>query len=164
MAPFKFTQEQEIEIAKLYRHGSGLQELAVRFSCCMTTIGKAVRRRGMAMRRAGSGNVRFGPVGEVVIAYMYELGYLPREIAELVKCSEQTVRKILVRRGVWRRQTYHQPNYIPTPEEIRLGAARVRENWSDKQRRERAGIRDVPTTVPLVHDLPAVGHCVASES
>jgi len=43
-----------------------------------------------------------------------------------------------------------QPSYLPTPEEIALATAKIRNHWSERTYRERAGLspKREPYTIP----------------
>ncbi len=92
----------------------------------------------------------FSEEQEMAIIARYKQGESTAKIALGYSCSARTIYQTLVRYAVPRRNGGPCEGDNPTPEEIEVATAKIRESWSEKERRYRAGLRRVPLpyTIP----------------
>lgn len=103
------TEEQKDEVARRYAGGETAQKLADAFGCSTMPITRALRSRGVVMRKGGSKpgdpsrNRRFTDEQDVEIAVRYLAGEAIRPIAESYGACTAAVHGALKRTGTPRR-------------------------------------------------------------
>lgn len=86
------------------------------------------------------------------IIVLYEQGKETSKIATQIGCSKTTIRELLKRKDIPKREDNNQtPEYIPTPKEIAEGMEKIKERWSDEVRLKRSGyVEDESWNLPVV--------------
>ena len=86
-----------------------------------------------------------------LIAALYLKGWTLKKLKQKFQHGQPVILRILARQGVEQRTpAQYCPRPNPTPEEIEAATAKIREHWSEKEHRRRAGITRTPYTVPEV--------------
>ncbi|MEV0650954.1 hypothetical protein AB0I28_37455 [Phytomonospora sp. NPDC050363] len=89
------TPEQELEVVAGYLAGSTARELGAKFGVHRNTVGRILKKHGVAMRMQG---LAAGQVDEA--ARLYEAGWSLARIGDRLKVDAETVRSRLRERGV----------------------------------------------------------------
>jgi hypothetical protein len=109
------------------------------------------------------------------IVEAYLAGESVHGIARRLNTSDERVRRILVNRGVslrtprearllWLGKGDAPPRYLPTPEQIALETARIRESWSSEERTTRKVFPRSRHSTPREYDTSKRlnGHAIPS--
>jgi Mor family transcriptional regulator len=100
------TTEEQVTISNEYLGGSSIESLADKFHRSTQFVRKILRRRGVAIRRPGSGGQRkLGAEQQHAAVQEYRDGMTLEMLAEKYQCSPGTVRNVLSDHGVEMRDT-----------------------------------------------------------
>lgn len=87
----------KVEVERLYRAGYSCYALADRYNVAPTTVGKWLDKLGVT-RRTATHRTRFTDPHVVIATRLRRSGFTHAEIADVLSCSPDTVRRLLARR------------------------------------------------------------------
>jgi transposase len=95
-----FTEEQDKEIARLYKEGRSLSQIVQQFGHCISAVRNALVRQGISINSRGNHFRKFSEEEVSDIVSLYQLGWSQTKIGEKYGADQTIISKLLRNAGI----------------------------------------------------------------